>query len=216
MPQVDGTFLEQFIGFSGPAQAIIDNGLAGEMLLPETDGNASISMNEGTVEVIFDSTGNTPRDVFAVGQRLEVSYPMAIANLEAFVLAMSGNNYTLGDTTDPTGYVSGQPETASFAITARKSATPTKNRVHKKTQFTFDMWRVSEPLFDSDGDAVTRTVNSDKWGLHLDAAVAMMANGEFQSFNITGNDAYTMSILGVLPAIDDTYYRVFNTDLALA
>lgn len=203
-----GTFNDQFCGFVGPARAIIDRDETGEIILPPTQGDATVTMDEETYEVNFDERGNTPVEVFSVGQRLEVEYPMKYANLEAMVLTLTGDNYTLSDTAAPGG-----TDGSGHALVARKTAEQSFNYPHKKTVYTFDIWRLAEPSFTSAGDAVTRTEDYDLFGMHIPNAVITAPTGEAFSFH-NEETVYTMHVLGTIPiASSDPLYRMFNIDL---
>jgi YD repeat-containing protein len=203
-----GTFPQQFNGFSGPARAIIDRGESSELVLPSTHGDATVEASEETYEVTYDESGNVPTQVFSLGQRFEITYPMKHADLEVFSKAALGGNYTLSDTADPD---------EAEALVARKTATPANSFVHKKPEFSFDIGRLSEPPFDwATGDAVTRTEDRDIFSIHFPNAVALAPNGAVYTFH-NGESVYTLRVLAIRPINStDDYVRIFNTDLAKA
>lgn len=211
MVQQSGTFLNQFCGFAGPGRGIINRGGDNQIILPPTQGDATVVPTEQTFEVTFDETGNTPREVFSIGQRVEVTYPMKYADLEVFAMAATGDNYVLVNTEDPDG--SG----ASYPLTARKSAKNNYTYVHKKTPFALDIVRLSDGIFDfATGDPMARTVDQDLFGVHIPNAVALAPEGSIYTWH-NQDSPYTMRFLGVSPiGITNEYWRLFNIDLDLA
>lgn len=201
------TFLLDPSEFSGPGQGIINRGETDEKILPVTDGDAVITVNEERFDVMHDETGNTKRDSYRLGQNLTVSYPMKIGDMVAYAIAVSGE-MDLATTVDPDGSGS------SNALVARNTINAPSASLGKKTVYAFDLFRTIEPLFDATGTAVTRTVDCDKFGLRLDHCI-INPNGDAYKFN-KGESVYTMQIEAILPSSTDTLYRFFNTDLALA
>ena len=198
------SFSEKMFGFSGPGQGCIDLEGTSETMLPITDGDATISVTEENFDVLFDQTGNTPRQQFRLGQAIEVLYPTKTADFEHCALTLRGD-VTVGTTADPD---------ASAALTTRRTIVAPTLTVTAKTAYQFDFWRISQPLFDSSFDPTTRTIDDDKFGLRINDAI-FGPNGQVY-VNRNGDSAITLKITGILPLTTDTLYRFFNTDLAVA
>jgi hypothetical protein len=205
-----GTFTEEIFGFSGPGRGIVNIGETDEKVLPVTDGDATINLEEETFEVTKDETGKTPRQVFRLGQKLTVTYPMKTADMDAFALATRGDLVQVG-TVSPSGTVG-----TGSALAARTTiqAPAASAMIAQKKAFTFDFFRITQPVFDEGGDTVVRTTDLDKWGLRLDNAI-FGPNGEVYKNN-NGESAFALKITGVCPLSTDKLYRFFNTDLAVA
>lgn len=201
-----GTFTREVFGFMGPARGIIDMGEDSELQLPKTDGDCTVTPTEETFEVNHDETGTTPREVYSLGQRVEIRYPSTVSNLEAVCLAFANKNYTLSDTEDPDG---------SAALEARKSAVPTDNIIHQKTEMTLDIFPVVDSNIQTDGTVITRTTDQEYPSLEFPQCV-LSNTGDAGITYRNNNSVYTLMFVAVLPATSDTYYRLFNTDLALA
>lgn len=185
--------------FSGPGQGIFNRGELDQWILPATDGDAIVTVNEERFDVAHDKTGNTKRGSFRLGQNLTITYPMKTADMHAFAFAVRG---------DP--IVNHPPDEGSVLSPGYLD----EKIMDKKEVYSFDLFRTAEPLFDAYGDPVPRTLDSDKFGLRLDHCI-INPNGDAYKFN-KGESVYSMQIEAILPSKTDTLYRFFNTDLALA